>query len=110
VIDHINRIKGDNRIKNLRDVSHFENVQNVDRPPRKQPRKRPKRFSDPRVDVRSKTGLLSGVSIQTRGKPFGAKVWFNGKMRRIGSFNTELEAYEAVVSAKQRRDSGLQII
>lgn len=29
-VDHINRIKHDNRVENLRWVSHFENMQNVD--------------------------------------------------------------------------------
>lgn len=31
-IDHINRVKTDNRIANLRDVSHYENMQNVPHP------------------------------------------------------------------------------
>ncbi len=31
-IDHINRVRNDNRILNLRDVSHFDNMQNGSEP------------------------------------------------------------------------------
>lgn len=80
-VDHINRIKDDNKWSNLRDVSPMHNAQNVVKPHKD-----------------SKSGFL-GVS------PFGVK-WraslkANGIQYHLGLFNTPELAREAYLGAKK---------
>jgi hypothetical protein len=74
VIDHINRVRDDNRIENLRDVSVGENARN-------------------NGNSRG-TGLFG--SYPRRGK-FIAQVMVNKKARYLGSFNTPQEAHQRAV-------------
>jgi len=69
-IDHINRIKNDNRIENLREVSHRENMQNCHR-------------------------FNGGAHYSNYRKRWIAKISVDGKSIQIGSFKTEKEAQQA---------------
>lgn len=80
VIDHINGIRTDNRISNLRDVSFSENLQN---------------FRNPRKGTAS--GLL-GVS--KKGERWVATICRNLKVYRLGTYNTAEEAHQAYLAAK----------
>lgn len=81
-IDHINGARNDNRIANLRDVSHSGNQQN--------------RFGPQRNNT---TGFL-GVTKTPYGK-FHANIKLNGKTKFIGSFENPESAYQAYLSAKR---------
>ena len=85
-IDHINGNKSDNRISNLRDVTHSENLRNQKKP---------------RSD--NKSGFL-GVCIHKRinGEiKFGAQIRTDGKPTFLGLFDTPNEAHMAYMQAKR---------
>jgi hypothetical protein len=85
-IDHINRDSLDNRIANLRDVSHSDNMKN--RPPMLG------------VPIKKKSGFPTGVYCQpNRRLPYYAYIWVNGKQKRLGRFLTPEEA-----SARYQRE------
>lgn len=86
VIDHINGDKGDNRICNLRDVTHQVNNEN----------RRNKSHHN-------KTGFM-GV-IVTNGK-FRARILVNRKNIHIGMFDTPEEANLAYIEAKRIYHAG----
>lgn len=73
LIDHINRIKTDNRIENLRLATQSQNLNN-------QP-------------GRSKLGLPKGVQISN--SKYRAKITINGKSIHLGVFDTPEEAGKA---------------
>lgn len=79
VIDHINRVKLDNKIENLRDVSQLVNSRNrADRP-----------------------GAASGEpNVRRRGNRFYAYIGGGGKQIYLGSFSTTTEARAAVAAAR----------
>ena len=81
-IDHMNGLRDDNRLANLREVTHSENLQNQRRARRD-----------------SKTGLL-GTS--PKGRKFQATIKLNGKARHLGYFDTAELAHEAYIDAKRR--------
>lgn len=82
-LDHINGIKSQNNIDNLRQVSHAENTQNL-------------------KSSRGTTGFL-GVSIDTaRKNRWSAKIKLNGKSKHLGWFKTPEEAHQAYVTAKRQ--------
>ncbi len=83
-IDHINGIKTDNRIANLRDVPQNVNMQNL-------------------LPKRSKTtsGLLGAhVSGSTAKKPWSSSIKVDGRSYYLGDFDTPLEAHQAYMAAK----------
>jgi len=82
-IDHINGIKHDNRISNLREATNSENIQNQIRA---------------RSD--SKTGIL-GVSWHKRLKKFAARININGTLKHLGYFNTPEAAQSVYIQAKK---------
>ena len=82
-IDHINGIKLDNRIANLRDATNTENGQNIRR-----------------AHCDSKSGLL-GASWDKARRLWVAQICTDGKRRTIGSYRTAQEAHEAYVRAKR---------
>ena len=88
-IDHINRIKTDNRIKNLRDVSRSVNMQNK---------------SKARAD--SKTGVI-GVQ-KSRGK-WIARIVVDGKKIYLGCFDDTEAARLAYLRAKRAVHFGCTI-
>jgi HNH endonuclease len=86
-VDHINGVKSDNRLENLRVVSNSVNQQNKRRA---------------RSD--SKTGIL-GVHLHRPGK-WQAKINIEGKSRSLGIFNSPQEAERAYLEAKRRVHAG----
>lgn len=75
-IDHINRVRDDNRWCNLRDVSHHENTRNQGCP---------------------KNNLLGIKGVRkTPNNTYRASVTVNGKTKHIGTFKTVSEARQAI--------------
>ena len=86
-IDHINGVRHDNRISNLRDVPRALNRQNVLRA-----------RADNRVGI-------PGVK-KTRSGAFEARIVISGRYLHLGTFDTPATAHEAYVSAKRRHHKG----
>lgn len=76
-LDHINRVRDDNRIENLRDVPRSVNIANQDRP--------------------SETGL-KGVRKLASDR-WMARIGVNGKTKYIGSFKSPQDAHAAFKEA-----------
>jgi len=90
-IDHINGIKSDNRICNLREANRFLNMQNQ------------------RVAKSdSLTGIL-GVTFHKRDGIFTARIRHEGKLIHIGSFKDKESASAAYLSAKRKLHQGCTI-
>lgn len=87
-IDHINGVRHDNRISNLRDVTPSVNNQNQRRALRN-----------------NATGLL-GVSRTSSGKPYAASIGVAGKYKWLGTFDTPEEASQAYIEAKRSLHPG----
>lgn len=79
-IDHINGIKYDNRLANLREATGSENQQNQMRP-----------------STNNKLGIL-GVSARDR--KFQAEITINRKKKYLGLFTTPEQAHAAYLAAK----------
>lgn len=75
-IDHINLLKADNRISNLREATHSENIRN-------------------RAKPSSNTSGYKGVFFIKSMNKFRAVCGANGKRHRLGYFTTAVEASEA---------------
>jgi hypothetical protein len=84
-VDHINAIKHDNSISNLREASNSENLQN--------------RSSC--LSSNKATGML-GVSFHNGTKKYQASIRLNRKHYYLGLFITPEEAHAAYVSAKRK--------
>jgi hypothetical protein len=80
-IDHINGMRGDNRIANLREATHAENSRN-------------------RKKLRNGRCALKGVYI--KGARFCAKIKKHGKHTHVGCYDTEEEAHAAYVAAAEK--------
>lgn len=90
-IDHINGVRNDNRIINLRCVTGTMNTQN-------------KRNGS----CKSKSGFL-GVSVAPRmapGKRYRAKIMKDGKQIHLGGYPTPEAAHAAYVQAKRQMHEG----
>ena len=87
-IDHIDGNRTNNRLANLRDVSRKTNAQN-------------RRFAR----KNSKSGLIGATWSEER-KNWSASIMLNGKLKRVGTFNSAQEAHEAYVDAKRKLHSG----
>lgn len=90
-IDHINGIRTDNRIDNLRDVDEQTNLQNL-RKSRKN----------------NKTGYL-GVCWDKQQNSYKAAVKKNGKSFHLGYFDDPKIAHEAYIQAKRKIHEGCTI-
>lgn len=88
-IDHINGNKSDNRIGNLRDIPHRTNLQN-----------------QVRACLGSKTGLLGSSPDKARPGKFVAQINKNGKVIKLGRFDTPEQAHSAYLSAKRKMHAG----
>jgi len=83
-IDHINGVRTDNRIENLRDVSNSENMQNQ------------------RAATKSnKTSGLLGVSWHKACGKWRAQIRVDGKSTEIGFYADKHEAHDAYLRAKR---------
>ena len=81
-LDHINGIRSDNRIENLREATQAEQCQN-------------------RIKGQNKSSKYMGVSYRKNGK-WLAQIRLNRKLYRLGLFDTEEKAYEAYLKTKER--------
>ena len=77
-VDHINGIKDDNRIENLKSVTNRENQQNR---------------------ARHRGGKLVGTYFHQRDKKWRSQIQINGKDIHIGTYDTEADAHKAYISA-----------
>ena len=82
-IDHINGVKADNRIANLREATNGQNKQNM---------------RSARADNGS--GLL-GVRWHDRDQRWHARIMLDGKAKHLGSFGSSEEAQAAYLAAKR---------
>lgn len=81
-IDHINGVRSDNRITNLREASQAENCQNLKK-------------------SRGTSGFL-GVTIDSvRGNRWKASIKLNGENIHLGWFKTPEQAHESYLTAKR---------
>ena len=80
-IDHINGVRDDNRIANLREATNTDNCRNA--------KKR-----------RNTRCALKGVYME--GKRFCASICVHGKSMRLGLYDTEEEAHAAYVAAAEK--------
>lgn len=78
-IDHINGVRSDNRIVNLRVVTPAANRQNMQK-------------------ARGQVGLLG---VRRNGKRFSALIKLDYKSHYLGTFDTPEEAHQAYVTAKR---------
>lgn len=76
-IDHIDRIKNNNKWENLRETTHSENMQNR--------------------ELKNKTGF-SGISLHQYGK-WQARIRKKGVRMHIGTFDTPEQANDAYIAA-----------
>jgi len=90
-IDHLDGEPLNNRIANLRNVSHKINQQN---------RRRPNKSN--------KTGFL-GVSTEWRTGRYVSSVCVDGKTIHLGAFDTPEEAHSAYLIAKRKMHAGCTI-
>jgi len=104
-IDHINRVRFDNRINNLRLVTHSENMLNRDYAEiNKKINSRTEKGTHKRRRLIAGDGpnnSMLGVSKNRKGrtKPWVARIWHEGKNLYLGAFLTIEEAREAYLSA-----------
>lgn len=81
-IDHINRIRTDNRAENLRLVTHLENRRN-------------------RVIQSNNTSGINGVSVDKRSGRLEVHIKLRGKKIYLGTYETEAEAKAARYAANR---------
>lgn len=79
-LDHINRVRTDNRICNLRPATRSQNAANT----------------KPRGNV---TGLM-GVTLDRRSGRYYASIGIDYKTRHLGTFKTPEEAHQVYLAAK----------
>ncbi|MBP6738768.1 MAG: HNH endonuclease [Leptospiraceae bacterium] len=82
-IDHINGIRDDNRIENLREVTIRENQQN-------------------RVEHRN--GALVGTYFNKKAKKWRSQIRINGEHIHLGYYKTEAEAHNSYNSFKKENN------
>lgn len=86
-IDHINGVRDDNRIENLRDVTHQANTENR------------------RLPVRSSATGALGVTLTKDGR-YRARIRSDGRLISLGVFGSAEDAHAAYVEAKRRLHAG----
>lgn len=89
VIDHINGIKTDNRIENLRSVDQKTNVENVVKPRK-----------------HNQSGVLGAYKKSNK---FQSRIRINGKNIYLGVFDTAQDASKAYLEMKRKHHLGCTI-
>ena len=79
-IDHINQIRNDNRLCNLRAANNSQNSMNK------------------KIQSNNTTGF-KGVSFHKKSNKFCAKICLNGNRKSLGYFQTAEQAHQAYVKA-----------
>jgi HNH endonuclease len=82
-IDHINHDRADNRLENLRDVTHAENAKNQ------------------RIRSTNKSGFI-GVSWFSQTKKWKSSIFSNGKTKHLGYFSEKSAAVAARKNAERK--------
>jgi hypothetical protein len=80
-IDHINGIRTDNRIENLRPANRHIQMQNIHKA----------------------IGAVGLLGVSREGNRFKAAIWMGGKQRSLGRFKTAQEASDAYWAARRER-------
>jgi hypothetical protein len=80
-IDHVNGVRVDNRIINLRECNQYQNNQNL-------------------ICRKNVTSKYIGVSWDEKRNKWRATIYVNGRQKYLGRFATELEAFNAYLNAK----------
>jgi hypothetical protein len=83
-IDHINNIRNDNRIINLREATQSQNSQNLKKA----------------ISSNKSTGLLGAYRVKGTNR-FTSKIKINDKTFNLGRFNTKEEAHKAYLDKKR---------
>jgi len=81
-IDHINRIKNDNRIENLREVSQSCNRRNCGNP-------------------KNNTSNIKGIYLNTKNNKWRAQIKINNIVKNLGNFDNKEDAVLARLAAEQ---------
>lgn len=89
-IDHINGVRDDNRLTNLRDVPESTNAQNL-------------------LRARKDSGAGLAGARKNRDSGWAARIRVGGKERHLGIFATPEEAHAAYIEAKRRLHTGCTI-
>ena len=84
-IDHINGIRTDNRIINLREATNAKNQQNLKK-----------------CRANNKIGLLGVDYFKYSKKKYRAQIMIDSKQKCLGYFETPEEAHEAYLDAKRK--------
>lgn len=90
-IDHVNGDKGDNRIENLRDITHTENTQNIRA-----------------AHGRNSCGVLGVTRRKTDGR-YVASICVERRSRILGTFDDAQEAHAVYLAAKRTLHAGCTI-
>lgn len=88
-VDHRNTLKGDNRIRNLRDVPPVINSENCRK-----------------SRITNKSGFLGVYKSHPDARNWVARIQVAGKGRHIGCFSTPEAAHQAYVQTKRRLHEG----
>lgn len=80
IIDHINGIRNDNRIANLREVTTRENCSNR---------------------IQHRNGKLVGCYFRKDTRKWAAEITINNKKKALGCFFTEQEAHQEYLKARK---------
>ncbi len=82
-LDHINRVKSDNRWCNLREATNSQNLMN-------------------RYAPKNNTSGYKGVTLRQANQKWRSRITVNYKRIYLGDFDTKIEAHEAYYAASQK--------